>query len=104
MSEKVQWTLGEIRVAYAEILRAYNELFPLHPQRKTECEDMTWSFEKGEESLFNMVRAKARENIPKLKEGADQSGNAVLWYRGEPLDGLNQGLRERVEIGLKFGI
>ena len=35
MSEKV-WSLEEIREAYGEILRAYNEVFPLHPpERKT---------------------------------------------------------------------
>jgi hypothetical protein len=26
-----KWTLEEIREAYGEILRAYNEIFPLHP-------------------------------------------------------------------------
>jgi len=33
MREKV-WTLTEIRDAYGEVLRAYNELFPLHPRER----------------------------------------------------------------------
>lgn len=32
ITEEVQWTLKEIREAYREILRAYDELFPLHPE------------------------------------------------------------------------
>jgi len=96
--------LKEIRVAYGEILRAYNLLFPLFPMMRTEGEDITEGFDKGDENLAESVRAKARENIPKLKEVADQSGNAVSWHRGEPLDGLNQSLKDRVEKALKLGI
>jgi len=96
--------LKEIRVAYGEILRAYNALFPLFPMMRTEGEDITENFEKGDESLNLMVRVKVRENIPKLKEAADQSGNAVSWHRGESLDGLNQNLKDRVEKALKLGI
>ena len=33
MSGKV-WTLKEIRDAYGDALRAYNELFPLHPRER----------------------------------------------------------------------
>ena len=47
---------------------------------------------------------KATKILSKLKEGADKSGNAQIWHRGEPLDGLTQGLRERILKGLKFGI
>ena len=44
-----------------------------------------------------------REISPRLKAAADQSGNAKTWHAGEPLNGLSQGMRERIEKALKFG-
>jgi hypothetical protein len=105
MTEKAQWTLKEIRDAYGEILRTYNILFPLHPQTKIEREDVinTFDLNRGD-NIADEFNAKAKKILPKLKEAADQSGNAVTWHRGEPLDGLNQSMKERIEKTLKFGI
>jgi hypothetical protein len=107
VTEKVQWTLKEIRDAYGEILRAYNALFPLHPQTRMEHEDIiidTVDSHRGDDDFHATFQAKAREILPKLKKAADQSGNAVTWHRGEPLESLNEGMRERIERALKFGI
>ena len=104
MKNKTSLTLGEIRDAYGEILGAYNELFPVHPVSRTEGEDITEDFDKGTDFLIGTVSARLKEVSPMLKEIADQSGNAMVWRRGDPLDGLNQGLRNRIERALKFGI
>ena len=40
MSEKV-WTLQEIRSAYGDVLKLYNEVFPLHPRERKPHEE-TW--------------------------------------------------------------
>jgi len=104
MSEKV-WTLTEIRDAYGEALRAYNELFPLHPRgRKNYEEILPEGLSIDREEPINTFRKKATEINLKLKESADQSGNAVTWHRGDPLDGLDQNLRDRILRGLEFGI
>jgi hypothetical protein len=111
MSEKVQHNLKEIRGAYAEILSAYNATFPLDPPTKKDAdmmdrfaEDTTDKSDKGNHDLPRILRAKAKKALPMLKEGADQSGNAVSWHRGQPLDDLNQGLKDRIERALKLGI
>jgi hypothetical protein len=105
MTEENQWMLEEIREAYAQILAAFNELFPVHPQRRIE-EDVSggFSFDRGNDSFIDAFRRKTKEVLPKLKEAADQSGNAVSWYRGQSLEGLNQSLKDRVEKALKVGI
>ena len=103
MSKKV-WTLKEIRDAYGEALRAYNELFSLQSRRIDREDLLPEGFSIDREEPINTFRKKATEINLKLKEAADQSGNAVTWRRGDPLDGLDQGLRERIERGLEFGI
>ena len=45
-----------------------------------------------------------QEILLELKESADRSGNAQVWRRGEPLDHLNPGLRERVRRAIEYGI
>jgi hypothetical protein len=97
-------TLQEIRDAYREVLQAYNDLFPLHPQITMKCEDETENFSQGDDSFLNAFRTKAKKVAPKIKEAADQSGNPVIWHRGESFEGLSLGMRERVEGALKFGI
>ncbi len=97
-------TLQEIRQAYGEILRAFNTLYPLHPATRKEPQDITDNFDKGDESLIEAIRTKARKIFPKLKGTADQSGNVKVWHRGDPLEGLNRGMRERIEKALKLGI
>jgi hypothetical protein len=97
-------TLEEIRDTYVEILTAYNELFPVHPITRTEGEDITESFDKGNDFLIGTVNARFREISPKLREAANQSGNAVVWRRGDPLDDLPEGLKSRIEAAIKFGI
>lgn len=105
VAEKGQWTLKEIRDAYGEILKAFNATFPLHPQTKIQREDIvnTFDLNRGDD-IYDTFNAKAKKMLPKFRRIADQSGNASSWRRGEPLDGLNEGMRERIERALKFGI
>jgi hypothetical protein len=95
--------LKEIRQAYREILEAYNSRFPLHPQTRAGGEDISEPFGK-EEISFQLEFERTKEIRAKLKEAADRSGNAQVWERGKSLDGLDQGLRERVDKALNFGI
>ena len=106
MIGKAQWTLKEIREAYGEILRAYNILFPLHPQTRIEREDIIGDpkFSSYGDDFHVTFCAKYRKILPELKEAADRSGNAVTWHHGESLDGLDQRMRDRIERALKFGI
>ncbi len=112
MTEKSHWSLREIRGAYAEILSAYNAIFPLDPAMRKEAEDtmdrfaegMTDKLAKDDGNAREISRAKAKKALPMLKEGTDQSGNAVSWHRGQPLDDLNQGLKDRIEKASRFGI
>lgn len=112
MIEENRWTLEEIRAAYGEILSAYNALFPLDPMMRRDPEDMMDRFAenttekspRGDGDLRRMLRAKAKKPLSMPKEGADVSDNAVVWHRGQPLEGLNQSLRDRVERALKLGI
>jgi hypothetical protein len=96
--------LKEIRNAYREILAAFNEAFPPGLRLRTAGDDITENFDKGDESLIETVRAKAKERGPKLREAADESGNARVWRSGEPLEGLPQNMKERIERALKLGI
>ena len=106
MTKKDQWTLQEIREAYIEILKSYNALFPLEPLMRREVEqiEMPETFHRGDDNFQKGLMTEMKKVIPKLREAADQSGGAVTWRYGESLDGLNQGLKNRVERALKFGI
>lgn len=105
MSEKPQWSLREIRAAYTEILRAYNALLPLNPDiKKMEEETLSDSIEIDEEGSYLKTMKRLKKAHNSLKEGANESGNPQVWHRGESLNGLNQGMKERIERGLKFGI
>jgi hypothetical protein len=97
-------TLQEIREAYGEILRAYNELFPLHPQTRRKSKDETEIFDRGDQDFLKEVRMKLKKVFPKLRETADRSGNAQVWHRGEPLDKVTQGMRNRIGKALRLGI
>jgi hypothetical protein len=96
--------MKEIREAYGEALRAYNELFSLQSRRIDREDLLPEGFSSDREEPIGTFRKKATEITPKLKEAADKSGNAVTWYRGDPLDGLDQSLQNRVLKALKFGI
>jgi hypothetical protein len=96
-------TLQEIREAYAEILRAYNAIFPVHPETRIKFEDETEGLDRGDQNFLDTFRMKAKKIVPKLREAADQSGNVKVWHRGNPLEGLNQGMKERVEKALNLG-
>jgi hypothetical protein len=108
MNGKTRWTLKEIREAYRQSLEAYNELFPPHPETKKTpgsiTEDMGENFPKDEEHFNKTLMKRLKKIFPKVKEAADHSGNAFVWHRGDPLDGLNQVMRERIEKALNFGI
>lgn len=109
--------LQKIKEAYFENLKFYNELFPVHhvvqKQSWNEYETKELSdMEKMSDikkvvketkeilSFSKFLTKKAKE----LKKRADQSGNPQIWRRGDPLDNLSPGLRERIERGLNFGI
>jgi hypothetical protein len=99
-----EWPLPKIREAYREILSAYDEICSLHPKISVKDEDITPPFDQGEDVSSFTVRKRMTAILPKIKEGADRSGNAVIWYRGDSLEGLSSGMRDRVERALKFGI
>lgn len=111
--------LQKIREAYWENLRLYNELFPIHSvsQRRN------WRINSREElsdikEISDIKNIKISEDIKEFlslskileekekgfEKRADQSGNPQIWRRGDPLDNLSQGLRERIERALNFGI
>jgi hypothetical protein len=105
MSEKNHWTLSKIREVYDEILRSYNVLFPLHPDRRVKEGAELDGFDPGGDNFYlEIFPEKAKRILPKLKRAADQSGNAQTWRAGESLDSLSQGMRERVNVARKFGI
>lgn len=97
--------LKEVREAYRDILRFYNALFPLHPERRTGGVDVEEGCDLEEENFCaDAFRKKATKVLSRLKDVADQSGNAVIWRRGESFESLNYSLRNRIEKALKFGI
>jgi hypothetical protein len=104
MSNEFEWTLQRIREAYGDILRAWNDLFPLYPQKGSDQQEPMESIDFGDIEFLEKCRRKGKEIGIKLKKAADQSGNAVVWRRGDPVDGLPNGIRERVERALKLGI
>jgi hypothetical protein len=104
MSDRSEWTLKKIRAAYGDILGAYNELFPLHPKTTMKREDETENFNQGDEGFLDAFREKAKKIAQEIKRGADESGNPIVWHRGDPLDSLSPAMRERVERALKFGV
>lgn len=46
------------------------------------------------EGLQNAITT---EHIHKAKEIADQAGNPIIWRRGDPIEGLSVGMRQRIE-------
>jgi hypothetical protein len=97
-------TLQEIREAYGEILRAYNDLFRAPFQINSNREEMIETVNFGDIEFLEKFRKEGKEILAKLKEAADQSGNPVIWHRGDPVAGLNAKIKERIERALKFGI
>jgi hypothetical protein len=105
MSGETEWTLQKIRQAYGEILEHYNILFAPQPSREKEGKEIPDAFETdGDDFYRKTFPGKFKEVFPKIKAAADHSGNAKTWRAGEPLDGLNEGLKERIRRGLEFGI
>jgi len=104
MNDRPEWTLKEIRRAYGEVLQAYNNLLPLHRQKRTEHEEPMESVDYGDIEFLEKFRRKGKEIVPKLKRAADQPGNPVTWRQGDSLEDLNSGMRERILKGLEFGI
>lgn len=110
--------LQEIKEAYLENLRFYNELFPIHNrlQKQTrreyeakelfdikEISDIKGINDIKEIKEFSLLSKILTKKVKEFKERADRSGNAQVWRRGEPLDGLSPGLKERIEKALNFG-
>jgi hypothetical protein len=97
--------LKELRSAYGEILVAYNALFPLSPNIERGEEETLpdlVGIDEGDSYLATM--RKLRKAHPELKEAADRSGNIQIWQRGGSLDGLSEGMRNRIERALRSGI
>lgn len=98
--------LKEIRQGYGEALMLYNEIVPLHPQERKEPET---EFPGTIDLAESRRTAKACVKVCEATEGTaeisspNQPANAQIWCRGEPLDNLNEGLKERIERALKFG-
>jgi hypothetical protein len=103
MSDGSEWTLEKIRKAYGEVLWAWNELFPLHPQKRSDQEEPMESVDYGDIEFLETFRRKGKEIGGKLKKAADQSGNPVVWHRGDPLDSLTPGMKGRIKRALEFG-
>jgi hypothetical protein len=101
----VDMDLKEIREAYRQILGAYNALFPLDPQLgKGEEETLPDCLGIDEEGTYLSTMKRLKKAHDGLKEAADGSGNFQSWRRGEPMAGLSQGLKTRIDKALKFGI
>jgi hypothetical protein len=98
-----RWTLKEIRESYMEILRAYNELFPLDPVMRKDPEETMDRIDINKENSHKIMM-KMREFAPRLRKAADESGNAVSWHCGQSMEDLNRGLRERIEKAIRLGI
>jgi hypothetical protein len=99
-----EWPLPKIREAYREILNAYDEICPLHPKTSVKDEDITPPFDQGEDDSSFTVRKKMTGILQKIKDTADRSGNAIVWKRGDPVEGLPPGMRGRIEKALKVGV
>jgi hypothetical protein len=46
------------------------------------------------EGLQNAITT---EHVRKAKEIADQAGNPIIWRRGDPIEGLPERMKERIE-------
>ena len=103
MNDQAQWPLQKIRDAYLDVLDLYNNLFPLRPERKSEREEEPNFFDLEEDPTISAVAARVDDIGPKLEEAADPSENCQIWRSGESLQGLNQGMKDRIEKALKFG-
>ena len=99
------WTLKEIREVYRENLKLYNETFPPFPERRKEDNEGEPEelFHRGE-NYIEALDEKLKKVLPKLKAAANESGNAVVWVRGQSLDGLNEGIHQRIRMALDFGV
>jgi hypothetical protein len=104
MTDQGQWPLKKIREAYLDVLSHYNALYPILPDRKMETDEMPGGIDGEEDLRCCFIRAKLREVAGGIKEAADRSGNPETWQIGESLERLSDGLRNRVERALKFGI
>jgi hypothetical protein len=96
--------LKEIREAYVEIVSAWNIVSPPITQSAGEDKEMMADPVDMDKETTVSTMAKLRKVHRELKREADQSGNAQVWHRGEPLDGLSPGMKERIERALRFGI
>jgi hypothetical protein len=106
MRDGDQWTLQRIKEGYRENLALWNELHPIHPEPRMGVERTElYGCEPGDVKEMSMEFCeRARQVTPQLKERADRSGNPFKWSRGDPLDGLPDGMKERIEKALGFGI
>ncbi len=99
------WTLQKIREAYFENLELFNDrsLFLIRETNRKETE-LDTPDPDGLSPFESNLLEKLKEVGPKLRAAADQSGNAQTWQIGQSLDGLSQGIKERVEKALLLGI
>jgi predicted amidophosphoribosyltransferase len=70
--------------------------FEKRAQNQVYCPECSFWKQRGGGSLSQKLsHARAR-----LKKLADESGNPVIWRRGDPIEGLPEGMRRRVEKAL----
>jgi hypothetical protein len=70
--------------------------FEKKSQNQVYCPECSFWKQRGGGSLSQKLsHARAR-----LKRLADESGNPVIWRRGDPIEGLPEGMRRRVEKAL----
>jgi hypothetical protein len=106
MNGEISWTLQKIREAYNENLEFWDGLYPIHLREIGDVEEVTEdTIERGDIGAeLKNIRKRVNEIMPRLKQSADLSGNPHVWRKGEPLDDLPRGLRERIGKALNFGI
>ncbi len=98
--------LQELREAYLENLKAYNALYPVEIDgfQKGIMMEAIPEPEEKDHPFLKEFHKKAVKIQKELEDSADRSGNAQVWRRGDPLENLRPGLRQRVEKALRFGI
>ncbi len=82
------------------ICRDCGIIFEKKAQNQNHCPDCSAWRKIGARSLSGKISLAA----PRLQKAADESGNPVIWRRGDPVEKLPQGMRKRVETAMRFGV
>jgi len=96
--------LQKLREAYLENLKAYNSVHPIEIDGIRKGIMIETIEEEKEKFLYEYFDQRAKKILKDLKNSVKFSGNAQIWKRGDSLENLNLGMKERVEKALRFGI